>query len=207
MREGFWDRGTLRSAFKSNEESINLHILQGKQMITAKRLSSHSYWVKEMKFKGRTLDLATPILFDAGASTFLTVKWLFGNYGTLPLTALPTPVIKQNPRRSRGKGVLQSVRQQWQRAEARAVTSEPIKCIRCHRYLLYPSHFGPHRLIRRGKRYNPEVKLLHDYNPDSLPLMSFPADMERGECFDLQGQEAERTTVWSKAVWWGPVFQ
>ena len=43
MREGFWDRGTLRSAFKSNEESINLHILQGKQMITAKRPSSHSY--------------------------------------------------------------------------------------------------------------------------------------------------------------------
>lgn len=40
---GFWDRGTLRSAFKSNEESINLHILQGKQMITAKRPSSHSY--------------------------------------------------------------------------------------------------------------------------------------------------------------------
>ena len=40
---GFWDRGTLRSAFKSNEESIHLHILQGKEMITAKRPSSHSY--------------------------------------------------------------------------------------------------------------------------------------------------------------------
>lgn len=30
--------------------------------------------------------------------------------------------------------------------------------------------------------------------------MSFLADRERVECFDLQAQEAERTTVWSKAV-------
>lgn len=66
--------------------------------------------------------------------------------------------------------------------------------------LLYPSHAGPHKLIRRGKRYNPEVKLLRDYNPDSLPLMSFPADRERGERFDLQEQDAVRTTVWSRAV-------
>lgn len=148
-----------------------------------------------MKFKDRSLDLETPILFDS----VLIGKQLLGDNGSCPSPIscpqekriIPTGLGEGSPINSEA-----AVAESW----GQAVTSEPIKCIRCHRYLLYPSHFGPHRLIRRGKRYNPEVKLLRDYNPDSLSLMSFPADRERGECFDLHEQKAERTTVWSKAI-------
>lgn len=42
--------------------------------------------------------------------------------------------------------------------------------------VLCSSHFGPHRVIRKEQCSNPEVKLLHDYNPDNLLLMRHPAD-------------------------------
>lgn len=66
------------------KKSINFHILQERLKITAKHPSSRSYCMKEIKFKGRSLGLETPILFDS----VLIVKQVLGDneYGPSPIS-------------------------------------------------------------------------------------------------------------------------